>query len=1001
MKAHTQNFKDEICLVGRQINGKVLHYKEYLLLTEGNDVIVSEDSNNLTTEQINISDYDDVGEEFIYQINIIKNGQLFKSLMKQLNLECKIEFKIGDTVNPKLGLLVNQNYEYLDFKNYIVYSKSYNFENETWNYVCYDKMLYSMIPYKKLNVVYPITVRNYLKAIADKMGVGFANENDQFVNYDILINDDYFNKKNIIYRDVLDKLSEITASNILINDDDELEVRYSEYQKNTKTGTNLSIDDALQKKIYELKGSKESTQDGTPTPDNPVPVNVVEGYRNVLDFVNVNYTTVNYATANRTNGEYVVLNGTSEWGGVVFRQSSINLKPNTVYTFMAKITNTDSTIGARIGIAASMNATGSIIWGKGITTSGISKATFTTPGEISSNAYISLSPRGENKTATYTDILLIEGSQELPYVPYGSNYVLYKQVGKNLFDKDNANILNNRYLGSKISGQAGTKTLYISCKPNTTYTVSKIISARFVVGTTNNIPDLNETVYNRVRDYSASKITITTDSLSEYLLVFYYYSTYDILTEQEILDSIMIEEGTTATTYESYKESNVLIPLNNNIIVGKGDYKDELLVDKNGNVFINKKINKVVLDGSEGFRLRTNDGTNYCYSVANLITNYLYSGNITGFSNYFSNISSVEGYSRALNKGIGLYFYYSSGGTDKILYLVTNTSTTANDLQTWLSTHNTELYYPLATPELIDLQTTVDINLFKGVNNITTSEGLDLSLKYYVVDTIDESYLKDVNVNFSEKFGPINKIDLIDSENKIEYVARSNLTLEDTQLTTINFVDNPLMLNGDPTTICENILNKVKGLEYYLNDFSSSGICYYDYLDIYNVRIKGNDYQCLLLNDEINITQGIQEDIFTELNEDYKSENDIYGSQTLSDKQIKNKLINLDEKKVENKTIINSINQSEESVVINYNKFLKYQTVSGTTDLDGLLDTGLGDTCVIVTTKSSIYGYGFAVPYFDYNLKKWYIKIQDKSGNALINTNAYVDIYYFMKGGNN
>ena len=39
-------------------------------------------------------------------------------------------------------------------------------------------------------------------------------------------------------------------------------------------------------------------------------------------------------------------------------------------------------------------------------------------------------------------------------------------------------------------------------------------------------------------------------------------------------------------------------------------------------------------------------------------------------------------------------------------------------------------YYPLATPQPIDLQTTVDLKLFKGVNNITNSEDGNMRIRY-------------------------------------------------------------------------------------------------------------------------------------------------------------------------------------------------------------------------------------------------------------------------------
>jgi len=46
-----------------------------------------------------------------------------------------------------------------------------------------------------------------------------------------------------------------------------------------------------------------------------------------------------------------------------------------------------------------------------------------------------------------------------------------------------------------------------------------------------------------------------------------------------------------------------------------------------------------------------------------------------------------------------------------------------------------KIWYILATPELIDLQTTVNLKLFKGVNNITNLEDGNMRIRY--VESID------------------------------------------------------------------------------------------------------------------------------------------------------------------------------------------------------------------------------------------------------------------------
>lgn len=226
MRTHTQNFKNEIGTFGRQINGRIYYYSNFNLATEDNDLILTENNLELISEQFDKDTKTLIDSESIYSIDIIKNGQLLKSLMKQCNFEANVDLKVGTAITPELGVLVNGSYEYLNYGDYIIYSKEYNADNKTWSYVCYDLMLYSMIKYKPLNISYPVTIREYINALTNRIGLVFANANDEFTNYNQLVYKDLFDGQNVTNRDIYDKLSEITASNILINDNNEVEIGY-------------------------------------------------------------------------------------------------------------------------------------------------------------------------------------------------------------------------------------------------------------------------------------------------------------------------------------------------------------------------------------------------------------------------------------------------------------------------------------------------------------------------------------------------------------------------------------------------------------------------------------------------------------------------------------------------------------------------------------------------------------------------------------------------------
>ncbi len=181
---------------------------------------------------------------------------------------------------------------------------------------------------------------------------------------------------------------------------------------------------------------------------------------------------------------------------------------------------------------------------------------------------------------------------------------------------------------------------------------------------------------------------------------------------------ITVTNGTTARNYN--------IPLGDNEICGIGDYKDELIVDSDGHCYINKKIGKSIFDGMESgyslFRTKTDtiywecnqsifqqaESSNYS-PVA--LCNYLKaeSGN-----NLF--VNEIEGFTFTSNK-----FRFS---LDKTI------ATSVNELKTWISSHNLIIYGLLKTENIIDLNYIVDIKLFKGTNNITNSDDMNMSLIY-------------------------------------------------------------------------------------------------------------------------------------------------------------------------------------------------------------------------------------------------------------------------------
>lgn len=200
MKVHTNRFKEKIGSFGRQIDSIITYQLNGVTQT-----ITSENLNGVTPT---------------FQ------GSILKSVMKQLDLDSNINIPIGTSINYKFGVLVDGKFEYLDFGNYVVYSSEKQEDYDSYKIVCYDKMLYSMKQNEDLGVTYPISVRDYLKALCNKLGLQFKNANDNFVNYSRMIQKELYVGLDYTYRDILDELAQVTASTICLNENDELELRY-------------------------------------------------------------------------------------------------------------------------------------------------------------------------------------------------------------------------------------------------------------------------------------------------------------------------------------------------------------------------------------------------------------------------------------------------------------------------------------------------------------------------------------------------------------------------------------------------------------------------------------------------------------------------------------------------------------------------------------------------------------------------------------------------------
>ena len=243
--------------------------------------------------------------------------------------------------------------------------------------------------------------------------------------------------------------------------------------------------------------------------------------------------------------------------------------------------------------------------------------------------------------------------------------------GKNLFDKDNANVL-NLYINTsgEILTASNGKSIYIECEPSTTYTISRTAGARFRITDTSVIPANGITGSQFIGQDAASKLVITTNANAKYLVVNYYTGNSDTLSEQVIRDSIMIQKGNIENPqYEPY---------------GSNEW------------YIKKNIGKVVLDGTESGWQKVTQSSGAKFT-SNQIINNCVENNAQICSHFGNNKITV----------------YTTGWVD-----IYTTDMSLEDWKSWLASNLPIVYYA-CIPTYTPITGTLETQLENAYYNLT------------------------------------------------------------------------------------------------------------------------------------------------------------------------------------------------------------------------------------------------------------------------------------------
>jgi len=549
-------------------------------------------------------------------------------------------------------------------------------------YGAYDKTL-------EIGLYGAYDINKIISFFNSKGKIIFSDEPDKYYNFEIVDKIDY--TKLVKFRTATINIH-CQPFKYPVSEEPQVE----EYEYVEATGTNVTLDNTSEAIFNKIDLLGNTSQNGTPTPSSPIPINVVSGDNEInicgKNLANPSDIYDGYPTG--SNGGAIGFNPSAN--SITYKKCAY-VVAGQPYTLSWKI-NTIKAVGSRdIKIVDNNN----IILENFSYSNANNNRTRTFTPTYSGWVYAPLDTNA-------TEVQIEKGSSASTYEPYiGNSYPISLPV-ENLFDKDNVNLLNGMFINAssgKIESNANTTSVYIPINPNTTYCVSKTKGNRFAIGYSSTTPAVNVSLTNIVDDRTKTSLTSTSSSNSKYLVI--YISLSDTETYENIISTIQVEKGSKANSFTPYGKTPIEL-------CKIGNYQDYIYKD-NGSWYLHKEIGKVVLDGSESWQ---NAGTNpQKWSLAK--SDYKYVEENICFSNYFRSV--VNGSVGMITNNQIKFRYHSDQA--KWLYICDTSFSAVADFKTWLSTHNTIVYYVLATPTNTEIIDTTLINQLEAIKNAISYNG--------------------------------------------------------------------------------------------------------------------------------------------------------------------------------------------------------------------------------------------------------------------------------------
>lgn len=373
--------------------------------------------------------------------------------------------------------------------------------------------------------------------------------------------------------------------------------------------------------------------------------------------------------------------------------------------------------------------------------------------------------------------------QEISTITDSLNITSYN---KNLFDKNDENMFlkdlvpDNAGLvlsgTTNLSAKKFIRTAILKCKPNTTYTISKLSSNTFYIYESEELPSINyqmRMILNTGND--KSKYTFTTSQSAKYIVFkFFNVWTNELYSYDEIVSSIQIEEGQ-QTSLEQHLQSQITANLPEEEFIGKinDTYEDTLSIDLQDDgkyhLILNKMVGKRILNSSDM-------STRIVLNTGDIMYRTMKFRNISINKVFIILCNRYVGIEKPANRKDGNIYWNSINMTIDVIDNRTNI-TTIDEFKTWLSTHNLEVYYVLEEPYKIDLGI-VDMPFsFEKVTNIFTDSDLlpKINAKYYknFISTIRNLKVNNDNL----------KNELVSINNRLAVLENANVSAVNDEVT--------------------------------------------------------------------------------------------------------------------------------------------------------------------------------------------------------------------------